>query len=358
LRRTYRCRCKRLVFFRNSRCLSCQSELGYEPHLGKIFPLTPAPEPGTWQLAGGARARYYRRCANLETPAACNWLVRLGANGAANNLCISCRLNRTIPDLSVADNGVLWGHIETAKRRVISSLIALELPVASRIGEDPERGLAFDILKPSPGSQVMTGHKDGIITLNLEEADDARREQIRTAMHEPYRTLVGHFRHELGHYYWYRLIEGSSWQNGFRELFGDETADYGAALGKYHAQGPPPDWPARFVSAYAASHPWEDWAETWAHFMHMMDGLGTAASFGVNAREGDWEFDRFTPEALYRPDDPGAPDFLGFLNSWVELTAVMNELSRGMGQPDLYPFALPRATVGKLQFIDTVVRSV
>jgi hypothetical protein len=360
LSRTYRCRCRRIIFFRNSRCLACQAELGYEPHLGKLFALTPAQEPETWQLVGprDTHARIYRRCANLESPAGCNWVVRVSTDAQPENFCISCRLNRTIPDLSVPANGELWGRIEVAKRRVISSLVALRLPVASRVTEDPNRGLAFDLLGPAaPGDSVMTGHSSGIITLNIEEADDARREAIRTAMHEPYRTLVGHFRHEVGHYYWYRLLAGSKWLSDFRDLFGAETADYDAALKAYYEQGPPTDWQARFISSYASSHPWEDWAETWAHYMHMMDALGTAASFGLNTTESNLQFEPFTKEALYRPDAPGASEFLRFLNAWVELTAVVNELSRSMGQLDFYPFGLPYQVVSKLQFIHGLIRS-
>jgi hypothetical protein len=176
-------------------------------------------------------------------------------------------------------------------------------------------------------------------------------------MHEPYRTLVGHFRHEVGHYYWYRLLEGSEWLTDFRDLFGVETGDYAAALKAYHEQGPPGDWQARFISAYASSHPWEDWAETWAHYMHMVDVIGTAASFGLKTTESNLEFEPFTKEALYRPDAPEASEFLTFLNAWVELSAVVNELSRSMGQRDFYPFALPYQVVSKLQFIHSVVRS-
>ena len=226
------------------------------------------------------------------------------------------------------------------------------------MSEDPERGIAFDLLHPVDGGPpIMTGHEDGVITLNIEEADDVTRERVREQMGEPYRTLVGHFRHETGHYYWDRLVDGTSWLDGFRELFGDDRSDYGEALRLYHAQGPQPDWPARFVSAYASSHPWEDWAETWAHYLHMMDTLATAMSFGLNHKGADLIFDPIRSDLLYRPQDPGAKGFLSFLNAWVELTAVMNELSRGMGQHDFYPFALPKSAVAKLQFIHMLVQS-
>ena len=326
--------------------------------MGRVGALLAGPSPDTWRL-GAIRGALYRRCANLDSPAACNWLVKIDPHtNQAPQFCICCRLNRTIPDLSLAGNGVLWGRIEVAKRQVISALVSLGLPVESRVSEDPEHGFAFDLLHtPEGGPRVMTGHAAGIITINIEEADDATRERVREQMGEPYRTLVGHFRHESGHYYWDRLIAGSAWLEGFRELFGDENVDYGEALNRHHQQGPPSDWPVRFVSAYASSHPWEDWAETWAHYLHMVDTLATAQSFRLDKSGILFDFERFTAEALYQPEQAEAGTFLEFLNDWVELTAVLNELSRSMGQPDFYPFALPRAAVAKLQFIHTLLNS-
>jgi hypothetical protein len=358
LRRAYRCHCKHVIFFRNSHCLSCNTPLGYEPRLGKVLPLAPGPEPETWQISGhsGNHFTLYRRCANLNTAAACNWLVKVNSQeDFGQRFCISCRLDRTIPDLSIPENQILWGRIELAKRRVISSLIALGLPVASRVGEDPERGLAFDLLRsPADGPRVLTGHDNGLITLNVEEADDAKREQIRASMHEPYRTLVGHFRHEVGHYYWDRLISESSWLEEFRRLFGDERADYEAAVRRNYEQRPQSNWALNYVSAYASIHPWEDWAETWAHYMHMVDTLATAMSLGLKVESVALPFDPFTVDALY-PAEKDDSRFLSFLNAWLKLTAVLNELSRSMGQPDFYPFALPRAAVSKLHFVHTVV---
>ena len=352
LSRVYQCRCKRPTFFRNSACVSCNTALGYEPRLGKVFPLAPSRKAEMWRLIGARAKGAYRRCANFETPAVCNWLVSAESEQA---LCISCRLNRTIPDLWLPENGVLWGRIEIAKRRVVSSLVSLGLPIASKVTEDPECGLAFDLLRSAEeGPRVMTGHADGIITMNIEEADDARREQIRAEMGEQYRTLVGHFRHEVGHYYWNRLISASPLLDGFRQLFGDEQQDYGAALRKHHELGPAAGWPANHVSAYASSHPWEDWAETWAHYMHIVDTVGTAISFGLNDDAG-LEFEPFTIDMLYDQDHPDAAGFLSFLNGWIELSAVLNELARSMGQQDLYPFALPRAAVRKLHFIHIAV---
>ncbi|MFZ5544454.1 MAG: zinc-binding metallopeptidase family protein [Pseudomonadota bacterium] len=357
--RAYRCRCGRPVFFGNSRCLGCGTALGYEPEQARVLPLEPGPQPHTWQVvgAGGATSSsIYRRCANFDSPAGCNWLVPVDAQGQAPDLCRACRLNRTIPDLSDAHNRLLWGRIEAAKRRLASQLIALGLPVRAKVGEDPAHGLAFDFLRALPGAPVTTGHADGVITLDVEEADDARREQRRTQLHEPYRTLLGHLRHEVGHYYWDRLVMGSPWLEDFRSLFGDERQDYAAALQANYQHGPPADWSRRFVTAYASCHPWEDWAETWAHYLHMVDTVDTALSFGIDADDVELTAEPWGPDALWRPQSPGAEAFLGFLNAWTELTAVLNEMSRSMGQPDFYPFVLPRPAVAKLQFIHLVVQ--
>ena len=202
---------------------------------------------------------------------------------------------------------------------------------------------------------MLTGHQDGVITLNVEEAEDAVRERIRAEMREPYRTLVGHFRHEVGHFYWDQLVIGTQWIDAYRDLFGDERASYANALRTHYENGPPADWASRYVTSYASCHPWEDWAETWAHYLHMADTADTAMSFGVDAANVEVSNDLFEPTDLWQPDHPGATKFLEFLNGWVRLTNVLNELSRSMGQPDYYPFVLPRAAVGKLQFIHQVI---
>ena len=386
--RAYKCQCGFPVFFRNSECLNCGTPLGYDPQQLRLLPLMPGADPGTWlvwqtgepaqpyasqqPMAQGGPVdavfppltQTYRRCVNLQTPAACNWLVAVNERGdgtASPLLCRACRLNRTIPDLNDTehpDNGVLWGQIERAKRRLISALLALGLPVASRMTEDTERGMMFDFLRsPDNGPHVMTGHNIGLITLDLQEADDAVREAVRKAMHEPYRTLLGHFRHEIGHYYWDRLVAGSTWMDGFHQLFGDESQDYLASLRQNYEQGPPEKWWLHYVSAYASTHPWEDWAECWAHYLHMRDTIDTALSFGLSTDSPHLEFTPFTIDALYQPDHPEARQFLDFLNDWTRLTTLLNEMSRSMGQPDFYPFVLPRDVVAKLHFIHLLVTS-
>ena len=351
--RSFRCRCERPIFFRNSLCVGCQAPLGYEPELGELKALTPGATPDTCRIDGSEVE--YRQCANLHTPAGCNWLV---CPTDASLLCIACRLNRTIPDLSDPDNARYWHAIETAKRRLVAQLLALGLPVRSKIHEDPDRGLMFDFLRPPPeGPRVLTGHDDGLVTLNAEEADDAKREKIRHHLREPYRTLLGHFRHEVGHYYWDRLVRDSGWLEPFRGLFGDERADYAAALKTNYENGPPADWATRHISAYASTHPWEDWAETWAHYLHVVDSLDTALGYGIDAGDLEAEVDPFSREDLFAPDDPGAPQALAMINGWLELTTVLNELVRSMGQPDFYPFVMSKPVVRKLHFVHLVVRS-
>jgi len=361
------------VFLRNSQCLACRTPLGYVTDRLGVMPLAPVATgesegesedaaPDTFTVFGDPQGRTYRRCANFLTPASCNWMVPLLREGEAPDpaglapgYCLSCSVTRTIPDLSIEANGERWRKLEHAKRRLISQLLALGLPVVSRHA-DPAHGLVFDFLGDVPGGpRVMTGHEHGVITLNAEEAEDAVRERIRAEMREPYRTLLGHFRHEVGHHYWDLLVQPTPWLEPFRALFGDERADYAAALQRHYDQGPPPDWHNHFVSSYASMHPWEDWAETWAHYLHMADTTDTAMSFGVDATNVELASDLFTVDDLWQPGHPDAERFLEFLNGWVLLTNVLNELSRSMGQPDGYPFVLPRVAVGKLQFIHCVI---
>jgi hypothetical protein len=349
--RSYQCRCAGRIFFRNSLCLACKSQLGYLPDEGRVVALDPGPAPGTWRAEG--RDDVLKFCANRDSPAACNWMTHAQGSG---DYCIACRLNRTIPNLDDADNARYWARIEIAKRRLVSDLIGFGLPVSSKLEEDPERGLMFDLLRSPPGGpRVMTGHANGLITINVEEADDAKREQIKHDMREPYRTLLGHFRHEVGHYYWDRLVWGTRWLEPFRRLFGDERASYSDALKRNYEQGPPADWQNSYVSSYAATHPWEDWAETWAHYLHMVDSFCTAIGFGIDAGNLRCDIQPFTRDALYAPDDPQAERLLSLLNAWIEIVTVLNEMARSMGHSDFYPFVMSKPVVAKLHFIHMVV---
>jgi hypothetical protein len=207
---------------------------------------------------------------------------------------------------------------------------------------------------PATGARVMTGHRAGLITINVAEADDPYREQTRKEMGEAYRTLLGHFRHESGHYYWDRLIRDSDQLGAFREMFGDERADYDAARESHYRRESEPEWPQAFVSAYASMHPWEDWAETWAHCLHIVDTLETARAYGLVLEPrpvGGSPQQRLSARAVHfeRFDD--------VITAWVPVTIALNSLNRSMGLPDLYPFVLSPRAVRKLRFVHDVIVS-
>ncbi|MDM0117262.1 putative zinc-binding metallopeptidase [Variovorax sp. J22R133] len=358
--RAYKCPCRRPIFLRNTQCVNCGSQLGYETERLTLVALIPGSEPHLWCVATDATGSEYQCCANRQGAAACNWLVKVdsGAKSSATVevQCLACRLNRHMFDVSQPRNWHRARELEAAKRRLLTQLLALGLPVEAR--QDGEKtGIAFDMLEQMPNSKpILTGHQDDIITINVAEADDAQREAIRAAMHEPYRTLLGHFRHEIGHYYWDRLVrDDASRLAQFRSLFGNEQADYGKSLQKHYRDGPQRLWAHQYISSYASTHPWEDWAETWAHYLHITDTVDTAASFRIDSDQAESESQPFEAAHLWRADLPGAQKFLELLNAWVGLTQVMNELARSMGQADVYPFIVPYRAVAKLQFIHETV---
>jgi len=323
--------------------------------------LVPGTEPHLWRIASDATESVYQCCANRQGAAACNWLVKVDPSAAKASAsvempCIACRLNRRMFDVAQPRNWHRARELEAAKRRLLTQLLALRLPVEVK-DEENGAGIAFDMLEQMPnGKPILTGHHAGVITINVAEADDAQREAIRAAMHEPYRTLLGHFRHEIGHYYWDRLVRDDPARLAqFRSLFGNEQANYAKALEKHYRDGPPPLWAHQYISSYASTHPWEDWAETWAHYLHITDTVDTAASFRIDTDQAETESEPFEAAHLWRPDLPGAAQFLALLNAWVRLTQVMNELARSMGQPDGYPFVLPYKAVAKLQFIHETI---
>jgi hypothetical protein len=343
--------CGRVVFFENVRCVNCGHTLGFLPDAGTMSALALTEDAMYAALSAAANGRRYRLCANSTFAEVCNWMVPADD---PQRYCRACRLNRTIPNLSEPGNRDRWQRLEAAKRRLVYTLLALRLPVVDR-SSDPDRGLAFEFLAdvPSPGShedgRVMTGHDDGVITLNIAEADDLVREQTRQKMGESYRTLLGHFRHEVGHYYWDRLIEDGGPLEEFRALFGDEQADYDAALGRHYESGAPSDWPKRFVSAYASAHPWEDWAESWAHYLHIADTLETAESFRLTLSPERGELESIAPA------DREPTSFDRMLAKWIPFSYTLNNLNRSMGLPDLYPFVLSAPVIEKLRFVDGVI---
>jgi len=336
--------CGQPLYFENTRCESCGLRLGYLPARETITALQPDNE--LWRALAAPEGRYHF-CANA-VHGVCNWLVESDLSAL---FCAACRHNRTIPDLAVPDNLMHWRMIEIAKHRLFYTLLKLHLPLATK-EEDPN-GLAFDFIaspdNPQMGAApVMTGHASGLITINLAEADNAERERQRQRMGEPYRTLLGHFRHEISHYYWNLLVANSDSLTEFRNLFGDERKDYVSALQQHYANGPPPDWPEHFVTAYASAHPWEDFAETWAHYFHMVDTLETANAFGLSVHLKLSKAADLTAEIDF--DSHHAP-MDRIIEAWLPLTFAVNSINRSMGLPDLYPFVLAPPVIGKLTFV-------
>jgi hypothetical protein len=318
------------VFFENTECLRCGQALGFGPDQLTMV---------SFVEGGGPR-----HCAN-QALAACNWLVDTASDGPSQ-LCRSCQLTRTRPadgDLAALS---AFADAESAKRRVVFQLLDLHLPLTS--WADRPGGLGYDLLS-SNGTRVVTGHLDGIVTIDLAESDDPHREQIRQEMGEPYRTMLGHLRHETGHYYWSVLVEQVGRLDEFRALFGDEQADYGAALTRHYNEGPPAGWADRHVSAYATMHPWEDWAETFAHYLHIRDTLQTAAAFGMRIDVPDIPLS--AEPAVQVDHEP----FESILADWLPLTYALNAVNRSMGRDDLYPFVLSPSVVEKLTWVHQTV---
>ncbi len=331
--------CGQHLAFENSVCLSCGRRLGFS--LDDMASLVIASGPES-EHGGAVDASQYQLCANLHA-AECNWLVEIAP---VRRLCASCVLTRTRPNEADPKAMAAFAGAEKAKRRLIAELHELKLPIIGR-DEDPQYGLAFDLLC-SVTEKVLTGHDNGVITLDLAEGDDVHREQLRVEMDEPYRTLLGHFRHEVGHYYFYRLIGTSpGYLERFRTLFGDPDADYQAALDRHYSQGAPAGWKSDYVSSYATMHPAEDWAETFAHYLHIRDTLDTAAAFG------------FAPAgATFDRRQLGPSGFDTIMEMWLPLAWSLNMVNRSMGRDDLYPFVLPTAVLEKMRFIHIVIDEV
>ncbi len=350
----FTCTCGQPLYFDNLRCLACGAEVAYDPVTTNLTAVVPEGS-GLWSIDGDTRSPVprFRLCAHRPAAAVCNWLVPAELPHA---ICLSCRTTQKVPPLDRPKNASRLRDIEAAKRRMLHALLALDLPVVPK-EDDAVHGIAFDLLESLEGEpRVMTGHASGLITINVAEADDDYRESNREALREPYRTVLGHLRHEVGHYYWDRLVADTPWLPRFRTLFGDERADYGEALRRQYENGPPPDWRDHYISAYAACHPWEDWAESWAHYMHARATLGTVQSFGLGVHDTPIRITPFDADVLYQHDDPvSGQRFLGWINAWVVLTAVLNETARSMGQPDIYPFVLNRPVVTKLHFIQCLI---
>jgi len=351
----FTCVCGNPVFFDSTNCLRCSRTLGFLPDVGEMVAIEPVdpspvdPSKALWTVRSNDQldGKRYRQCVHYSREAVCNWMVPEDDSIA---FCIACRLNQTIPDLTQDGNYRRWAQLESAKRYMIFGLQQLGLTVHGKAINE-RTGLAFSFLADAEyangdSNLVLTGHTFGTITINTAEADDVYREQIRVRMAEPYRTLLGHFRHEVGHYYWERLVRDTHQLEAFRALFGDERMDYNEALNNHYVN-PRQHWQGEFITAYATSHPWEDWAETWAHYLHLQDTLETAHELGLCLAHAD-------PNGAVSPS-PGEPDFDRRIGHWLTLAVAMNSLGRSVGSPDIYPFTIGPGVVEKLRFIDRLI---
>lgn len=353
--RTYTCQCGNTLYFDNTLCLQCGRHLGFDSRQLKIIALDEE-SPGQFHAADNPGI-YYRKCENYHASNVCNWLLH---NDEEEKYCIACNLNSIIPDLSSEQNRLRWFKLEKAKRRLIYTLLSLQLPIIS-FKVNPEHGLAFrfmeDVREIDPYSeeivtyeQIMTGHQAGVITINIIEADDSAREKIRENMNESYRTVLGHFRHESGHYYWDMFLARSKELESFRQFFGDERNDYKESLQRYYQYGPNSDWMNNYITAYASVHPWEDWAETWAHYLHCIDILETASHHHVGI-EGE-EF--MQPKGSIQ-QWLSQLDFNQMIRRLENLIRTLNELNRSLGILDPYPFELSPKVIEKLSFVHQLV---
>jgi hypothetical protein len=308
--------CGQTLFFENSVCLACGRAVGYSRTEADLI------------LLGDT----FRPCVNLDLNG-CNWIPDV-----AGQQCFACSLTRTRPADDDLEGLPQYYLAEQAKRRLVHELDRLGLPVRPR-DEETGRGVTFDLLS-SVVEDVVTGHADGVITIDLAEGDTVHREKVREDLGEPYRTLLGHFRHEVGHHYWQVLVDETGRQDDFRARFGDERASYADAIDRHYAQGPPEGWEESHVSAYATMHPWEDFAETFAHVLHISDALETAHSFGLTV-DPQVGLRRFSDVVV---------------GTWLPLSTALNQMNRSLGLQDLYPFVLAPVVLDKLEWTAGLVR--
>ncbi|MFW6773020.1 zinc-binding metallopeptidase family protein [Nocardioides sp. CPCC 205120] len=320
--KAFRCRvCDNALYFENSRCVSCGTALAFSRAERAMVPVD---GDGRYVDAGGTA---WHTCA-LRRTVGCNWLS--AEEGAP---CGACALTRTRPADDDAEGLAQLPTAEAAKRRLVHELDVLGFPVVGR-DEDPDAGLCFDMLS-SVEENVVIGHASGVITIDLAETDDARRERVRVELGEPYRTMLGHLRHEVGHYVEFRLVTGDALLTRCRELFGDDTRDYQAEIDRHYSEGPPDDWQRCYISTYATMHPFEDFAETFAHYLHISDTVDTAVEQGL---------------LTVNPSVFGSFRDL-VVGVWVPLSVALNEINKSMGKDDLYPFVIPDPVLDKLDFV-------
>jgi hypothetical protein len=356
--RSFECaRCRNKIYFENVSCLKCGAALGFNAQAMVMVPFEPLAMAKTTAKSTLAKtvktARTLRYCANAAH-GVCNWLT--SRDGPER--CLACLMNRTIPNLSEPGNLAAWRDLERAKKRLVYGLLRLRLPLVAGGTVAPDQGpLTFDFTR-----NTVTGHRDGVITIDVLEADAVERERQRQRFGEPYRALLGHLRHESGHFYWTLLVEATGRLDAYRRLFGDERLDYAGALARHHARsllagqsGGRTDWQGAHVSAYASAHSWEDWAETWAHYLHLVDAVDTAEAEGMEPRVAGVSLRSIFGNR--RPDIYAETTFAALIERWTPLAIGLNSLSRSIGHDDFYPFIIPPPVVEKLAFVHQVIRA-
>ncbi|MFT4076892.1 MAG: putative zinc-binding metallopeptidase [Asticcacaulis sp.] len=339
--------CGNTTYFDNRNCLRCGARLGFVTETQSLEALVPA-EHDTWALVSDA-SKHYRFCANTKSDV-CNWLTDVSEG---ETYCRACRHNRIVPSPALPGTLAHWRAISAAQRHLFYSFLKWDLPSPTR-KEHPTGGLVFDFLEDThlPDGSIekpMTGHDEGVITIRAAEAEDAEREVLRVQMHEPYRTMLGHFRHETGHFIWNQLIRDGGLVDACRTVFGDDRLDYADALQRHYREGPPPAWQTQYISEYASSHPWEDFAETFAHCLHIVDTLEMARSHEIRLSVCGEP----AREIAINPYTESSFETLADL--WVPLSITLNSLHHSMGERALYPFILTPAVRRKLEFVHQVL---
>lgn len=331
--------CNYPLFFENNKCENCGHLSGYRDYDRQMLTF----DPWSVSLLSDGEQLEYKYCKNAQF-GICNWLLPIYA---AQDFCSACQLNRTIANLSVDQNFENWRHLEVAKHRLVYQLQRIGFYLQSKLSN--ETGLCFDFIAKNDDPDIMTGHANGVITILIREADSTFREQARKELREPYRTLIGHLRHEVGHYFWNLLVRNDfNTLQQFRAIFGNEESNYNKALQRYYQQGAPAHWRQSFISEYATSHPWEDWAETWAHYLHIMDMVETAHFFGLEVN------DKTIPEnrKIVPTCDPyTVNDFDAIVRVCIPISYAVNSINRAMGISDVYPFVITPPVIHKMKFI-------
>lgn len=344
------CNCTAIIFFENNQCVSCGSELGWCPAC-KTMRTVISDNNGNYHCSEQSCGAALTKCYNHAVENVCNhFLLTESVTGAAEAFCDYCRFNETIPDLSVDGNREKWHRIEIAKRRLLYTLDMLNVPYGNS-QDGFNTPLSFDFkgdtekkrllwLNMGKHEQVFTGHADGKVTINIREADDVEREKARVSFGEAHRTVIGHFRHEMGHYFWDVLIKEKQ-EEEFITIFGDHNnPDYGTALELYYENGAVPGWQQNFISAYATMHPWEDFAESFAAYLDMVSVVDIAFhTIPVN------------------PVDPLSAGFKEIADQYTQLGLLLNEMNRAVGLIDPVPEVYTPAILHKIEFVHDLLRN-